>query len=96
MHSGWWERVSDAAREIDRKDVVDPVHIPPEDKDEASRGRKHGHFGKGQWTYPISEIEYIDSSAGQFRFRVVVEAEPAAAAPVAGASTTRPSSAPLR
>ena len=41
-------------------------------------GQKHGHMGKGQWTYAIGEIEYISSEAGPVRFRVVVEAEPAA------------------
>ena len=75
MHSGWWERVSDGTRVIDRNETVDPVHIPPQDKSEATRGQKHGHMGKGQWTYEISEIEFIDSSAGDMRFRIVVEAE---------------------
>jgi len=88
MHSGWWERVSDSTRHIDRKAVVDPVHIPPQDRNKATRGRKHGHFGKGQWNYAISEVEYITSEAGDFRFRVVVEAPPAATAPVRGAHST--------
>jgi len=74
MHSGWWERVSDMpVREF--KDVVDPAYTPPQDTTEAGRSRKHSHMGKGQWTYEISEIEYIDSQAGAFRFRVVVEVE---------------------
>jgi len=75
MHSGWWERVSDSTAVLDRQDAVDLQHIPPEDQAEGSRGRKHGHMGKGQWTYAISEIEYIGSEAGQIRFRVVVEPE---------------------
>jgi hypothetical protein len=32
---------------------------------------------KGLWAYEISEIEYISSEAGEFRFRVVVETESA-------------------
>ncbi|MGB2824136.1 MAG: SUMF1/EgtB/PvdO family nonheme iron enzyme [Phycisphaerae bacterium] len=88
MHSGWWERVSDGTRTIDRKAVVDPVHIPPEDAGKATRGRKHGHFGKGQWSYAISEVEYITSEAGDYRFRVVVEVEPTATAPAEKASPT--------
>jgi hypothetical protein len=83
MHSGWWERVSDSTQVLDRSSAVDPQHIPPEDKGEAGMNRKHGHMGKGQWTYAISEIEYISSEAGDFRFRVVVEAEPAQSAPAA-------------
>jgi len=75
MHSGWWERVSDSTAVLDRQDTVDPQHIPPQDQAEATRNNKHGHMGKGQWTYAISEIEYIDSEAGNVRFRVVVEAE---------------------
>ena len=75
MHSGWWERVSDSPAVLDREAVTDPQHIPAEDKAEATRGSKHAHVGKGQWTYAISEIEYIDSTAGQFRFRIVVEAD---------------------
>ncbi len=38
--------------------------------------KKHAHAGKGQWTYAISEIEYITSEPGDYRFRIVVEAEP--------------------
>jgi len=76
MHSGWWERVSDGTAALDRRDAVDPQHIPPEDAAEATRSRKHGHMGKGHWRYAISEIEYIDSEPGKVRFRVVVEADP--------------------
>jgi len=72
MHSGWWERVGDAPV-LDHQDTIDPQHTPEEDKDEHTRGRKHQHVGKGQWTYAISEIEYISSEAGQFRFRILVE-----------------------
>ena len=72
MHSGWWERVADAPL-VQRQDEVDPTHLPPQDKDPARRAQKHGHFGKGMWTYYISEVEFIDSTAGQFRFRIVVE-----------------------
>jgi formylglycine-generating enzyme required for sulfatase activity len=74
MHSGWWERVGDAPV-LDRQDTTDPQHTPPEDKTEATRGQKHTHVGKGQWTYAISEIEYITSEPGDTRFRIVVEAE---------------------
>ena len=79
MHSGWWERVSDAPV-LDRQEAVDPRHIPPEDKAEDTRSKKHVHVGKGQWTYAISEIEYVSSEAGETRFRIVVEAEPTASA----------------
>jgi formylglycine-generating enzyme required for sulfatase activity len=72
MHSGWWERVSDAPV-LDHQETTDPQHIPAEDKDERTRGKKHQHVGKGQWTYAISEIEYITSEAGEYRFRIVVE-----------------------
>jgi formylglycine-generating enzyme required for sulfatase activity len=75
IHSGWWERVSDGTSVLDRENTVDPQHIPPQDKAESTRVNKHGHMGKGQWSYAISEIEYIDSEAGEFRFRVVVEAD---------------------
>ncbi len=78
MHSAWWERVSDSPV-LDRQDMTDPQHMPAEDKTAATRGAKHQHVGKGQWTYAISEIEYIDSQPGDVRFRIVVEAEPAAA-----------------
>jgi len=74
MHSGWWERMGDAPVK-EHKDVVDPDYTPRQDKTEATRGNKHSHMGKGQWTYEISEIEYISSEAGSFRFRIVVEAE---------------------
>jgi hypothetical protein len=80
MHSGWWERVSDAPV-LDHQDTVDPRHTPPEDQAEGTRSKKHTHVGKGQWTYAISEIEYIGSEAGDFRFRIVVEVEPTATAP---------------
>ena len=80
MHSGGWEKVSDAPL-VQRQDEVDPVHIPPQDRNEATRGQPHKHFGKGQWTYEISEVEFIGSQGG--RFRIVVEAEPAAPAPAA-------------
>ena len=73
MHSGWWERVADSPNTLDRADATDPQHLPPEDKTEATRGKKHSHIGKGQWTYAISEIEYITSEAGETRFRIVVE-----------------------
>jgi formylglycine-generating enzyme required for sulfatase activity len=80
MHSGGWEKVSDAPV-VERQDAVDPVHIPPQDRNEATRSRNHKHFGKGQWTCEISEVEFIGSQGG--RFRIVVETEPAAAEPAA-------------
>lgn len=76
MHSGWWERVSDAPV-LDHQDIVDPRHMPVEDKAAATRGKKHAHVGKGQWTYAISEFEYISSDVGETRFRIVVEADDA-------------------
>ncbi len=75
MHSGWWERVADAPLP-EHADAVDPFHVPPADKTDATRSNKHQHVGKGQWTYAISEIEYISSEPGDFRFRIVVETEP--------------------
>jgi formylglycine-generating enzyme required for sulfatase activity len=91
MHSGGWERVADTNGKMDRVDVVDPAHIPPEDSGAAERpagrspsagvgpARKHGHFGKGHWSYPVSECEFITSEdtdeRGFYRFRVVVEAD---------------------
>ena len=77
MHSGWWERVSDAPV-IDHRDTVDPDYTPQEDKADDTRNKKHQHAGKGQSNYAISEIEYISSEAGDTRFRITVEAEPAA------------------
>ena len=87
MHSGWWERVGDAPV-LDHQDTTDPNHTPIEDKSEDSRSKKHSHVGKGQWTYAISEIEYITSDAGDTRFRIVVEAEPTASSP--GVKRLRP------
>lgn len=83
MFSAGWESVSDGSATLDRQDTVDPQHIPPDDKGQADPARKHGHFGKGNASYAISELEYIDSQPGPestypgpFRFRVVVEARP--------------------
>lgn len=80
MVSSGWERVSDGSAQLDRQDVVDPQHIPPEDQGQADANRKHGHFAKGNAQYSISEIEYIQSDAGPektypgvIRFRVVVQ-----------------------
>jgi formylglycine-generating enzyme required for sulfatase activity len=82
MVSSGWERVSDSSSQLDRQDMVDPQHIPPEDQDNADKNRKHGHFGKGNSQYAVSEIEYISSEPGPgktypgvIRFRVVVEAK---------------------
>ena len=79
MISGGWERVADSNGIMDRQDVTDPQHLPPQDVTEAGRAKKHGHFGKGQWSYPISEPEFITSEGkderGVYRFRIVVEAE---------------------
>lgn len=83
MSSSGWERVSDRSSLLDRQDTVDPRHLPAEDSGQAAPDRKHGHFGKGNAGYAISEIEYITSEPGPeaaypgiIRFRVVVEAEP--------------------
>jgi len=81
-----WERVGDATVS-DYKDMVDPVHTPPQDRTEAGRATRHQHIGKGQAGYAIGEFEYINSDPGNFRFRVVVEAEPAATAPATGPGT---------
>ena len=81
MSSTGWERVSDGSGILDRHDTTDPRHIPPEDCGKADKSRKHGHFGKGNAGYAISEVEYIDSDPGPekgypgvIRFRVAVEA----------------------
>jgi formylglycine-generating enzyme required for sulfatase activity len=80
MFSSGWERVSDGLGQLDREDVVDPQHIPPEDRGEGNKSGRHGHFGKGNAQYSISEIEYIQSDPGPeksypgvIRFRIVVE-----------------------
>jgi hypothetical protein len=80
MVSSGWERVSDGSGQVDRQDTVDPQHIPPEDQGRADPNRKHGHFGKGNAQYAVSEVEYISSDPGPektypgvTRFRVVVE-----------------------
>jgi formylglycine-generating enzyme required for sulfatase activity len=80
MSSSGWERVSDSSSQLDRLDTVDPRHIPPEDQEKGDHNRRHGHIGKGNAAYSISEIEYIQSEAGPektypgvIRFRIVVE-----------------------
>jgi hypothetical protein len=80
MFSTGWERVSDGPDGVERRDTVDPRHIPPEDSGQADATRKHGHIAKGNSGYAIGEIEYITSEAGPpdvypgvLRFRVVVE-----------------------
>ncbi len=82
MVSSGWERVSDGAGQLDRQDMVDPQHIPPEDQGPADQTRKHGHFGRRNTAYAVSELEYIGSDLGPektypgiIRFRVVAEAE---------------------
>jgi formylglycine-generating enzyme required for sulfatase activity len=81
MLSTGWERVSDGTGELDRQDMVDPQHIPPEDSGRADRNAKHGHIAKGNASYAVGEIEYISNDPsppktypGVIRFRVVVEA----------------------
>jgi hypothetical protein len=80
MVSNGWERVSDGSSQLDRRDTVDPQHIPSEDQATGDPNRKHGHFGKGNGQYAVSELEYISSERGPektypgiVRFRVVVE-----------------------
>ncbi len=80
MFSSGWERVSDSSSQLDRTDTVDPKHIPPEDQGPAGHDPRHGHFGKGNSHYSISEVEYIQSDRGTeksypgiIRFRVVAE-----------------------
>jgi len=82
MASSGWERVSDSSGQLDRQDIVDPRHIPPEDQVRADPKRWHSHFGRGNAQYAVSEIEYISSEPGPertypgvIRFRVVVEAK---------------------
>jgi len=78
IFSRGWERVSDSTAILDHEDAVDPQHIPAQDKVEATRGKKHGHMGKGSDGYAIGEIEFITSEpfdTTPFRFRVVVEAD---------------------
>jgi hypothetical protein len=82
MFSDGWERVSDSSDQLDRQDTVDPQHIPPEDRGKAEKNHRHGHVGKGNAGYSISEIEYIQSDPGPestypgvIRFRIVVDAE---------------------
>ena len=82
MVSSGWERVSDGSSQLDRQDMVDPRHIPSEDQGKGDQNRKHGHFGRGNGQYAVSEIEYISSEPGPektypgvIRFRVVVDAE---------------------
>jgi len=88
MLSTGWERVSDGTGELDRQDMVDPQHIPPEDSGRANRNAKHGHFGKGNAGYAVGEVEYISSEPsppktypGVLRFRVAVEGQPEADRP---------------
>ncbi len=80
MLSTGWERVSDGSQELDRQDMVDPQHIPPEDSSKADRRAQHGHLAKGNPGYAVGEVEYIGSEPtppktypGVLRFRVVVE-----------------------
>jgi formylglycine-generating enzyme required for sulfatase activity len=74
-----WERVGDGCAS-DYKDTVDPVHTPPQDRNEATRGQQHQQMGLGAGDYAIGEFEYINSGPGNFRFRVAVDAEGAAPA----------------
>jgi formylglycine-generating enzyme required for sulfatase activity len=80
MVSTGWERVSDGTGVLDRQDMVDPEHLPPEDRGRAGWNAKHGHFAKGNAAYAVGEIEYVSSDPsppktypGVLRFRVVVE-----------------------
>jgi uncharacterized protein (DUF1778 family) len=77
-----WERVSDGTADLDRQDMVDPQHLPPEDSGKADRNAKHAHFGKGNLGYALGEVEYITSEPtpaktypGIVRFRVAVEGQ---------------------
>jgi hypothetical protein len=96
MLSTGWERVSDGTGELDRQDMVDPQHIPPEDSGKADRNAKHGHFAKGNAGYALGEIEYITSDPsppktypGVLRFRVVVEGQSKNAPPDPKPKTAR-------
>ena len=99
------ERPSDpppsASREVTLKgNVLSNVHLGEKGKSVflqglADRTRQHGHFGKGNAGFAISEVEYITSEPGPektypgvIRFRVVVEA--AATRRVEGAEKDRP------
>jgi hypothetical protein len=82
---GWTERASDSR--CDHEDQVDPEHIPPQDKAEATRSQKHPHLGESM-TYWLGDPEFIGSERGEgpghycgvIMFRVVVEATPPEAA----------------
>ena len=82
---GWTERVSDSRN--DHEDQVDPEHIPPQDKTEATRSQKHGHLGESL-TFWLGNPEFIGSECGEgpggycgvVMFRVVVEVDPPQAA----------------
>jgi formylglycine-generating enzyme required for sulfatase activity len=80
MLTSGWERVSDSSGRLDRQDTVDPRHVPSEDQGQGDTNRRHGHFGKGNAQYSLSEVEYILSDPGPeksypgvIRFRIVVE-----------------------
>jgi hypothetical protein len=77
---GWVERVSDSRN--DHEDQVDPEHIPPQDKSEATRSQKHGHLGESLTCW-LGNPEFIGSERGPgegycgvVMFRIVVEAAP--------------------
>jgi hypothetical protein len=82
---GWVERVGDSHN--DHEDQVDPEHIPPQDKTEATRSQKHGHLGESLTCW-LGNPEFIGSERGEgpggycgvVMFRVVVEATPSEAA----------------
>lgn len=88
MVSTGWERVSDSSRQVDREDMVDPQHLPPEDSGRADKKAPHGHFAKGNAGHVLGEVEYIGSDAcppktypGVLRFRIVVEIGDSGAGP---------------
>ncbi len=81
---GWVERVSDSRN--DHEDGVNPEHIPPQDKTEATRSQKHGHLGESLTCW-LGNPEFIGSDRGSgewycgvVMFRIVVEANPPEAA----------------
>jgi hypothetical protein len=95
MQSRFWERLSDNPRVVALpiKDATDPQAMPAEDKPGGDPAKKHQHMGMGRSNprYAIGEFEFINSDPDPgVTFRIVVEADGAASAPVA---TSNPATA---
>jgi hypothetical protein len=73
------------------KDATDPQAMPAEDKPGGDPAKKHQHMGMGRSNprYAICEFEFINSDPDPgVTFRIVVEADGAASAPVATSNPT--------